>query len=118
MLVRFTVDARDAVREKRAWWEQHRDKAPHLFRDELKTAIAHLRRAPVATMGTKRIRGPELKHMFCDYSGLIVEGLRTIRRHPTSVNCGRTSAWVSASSASFDRGSKRPTLPFTGFIAT
>lgn len=31
MKVRFTPEARVAVREKRAWWTQHRDNAPDLF---------------------------------------------------------------------------------------
>lgn len=32
MRVRFTPEALLAVREKRAWWLQHRDKAPRLVR--------------------------------------------------------------------------------------
>jgi len=44
--VRFSPEARDAVREKRAWWERHRDKAPELFRDELRDVVAKLRTAP------------------------------------------------------------------------
>jgi hypothetical protein len=46
VIVSFTPEARDALREKRAWWEQHRDKAPHLFRDELRDAVTALRLAP------------------------------------------------------------------------
>lgn len=43
MRVRFTPQARLAVREKRAWWEQHRPKAPRLFVEELATIVAKLR---------------------------------------------------------------------------
>lgn len=42
MRVRFTPEARLAVREKRAWWEQHRDKAPRLFVQELDAVVAKL----------------------------------------------------------------------------
>jgi len=41
--VRFTPEARLAVREKRAWWEQHREKAPRLFVEELAAVVAKLR---------------------------------------------------------------------------
>jgi len=41
--VRFTPEARIAVRERRAWWEQHRDKAPKLFVEELAATVAKLR---------------------------------------------------------------------------
>ena len=44
MRVRFTPEARLAVREKRAWWEQHREKAPRLFIEELATIVAKLRK--------------------------------------------------------------------------
>lgn len=43
MRVRFTPEARLAVREKRAWWEQHREKAPRLFIEELAVVVAKLR---------------------------------------------------------------------------
>ena len=43
MRVRFTREARVAVREKRAWWEQHREKAPRLFVEELAAIVAKLR---------------------------------------------------------------------------
>ena len=43
MIVRFTPEARLAVREKRAWWEQHREKAPGLFVEELATIVGKLR---------------------------------------------------------------------------
>jgi hypothetical protein len=43
--VRFTPEARLAIREKRAWWEQHREKAPGLFVEELATIVAKLRLA-------------------------------------------------------------------------
>lgn len=43
MRVRFTPEARLAIREKRAWWEQHREKAPRLFVEELATIVAKLR---------------------------------------------------------------------------
>ncbi|GMV18060.1 MAG: hypothetical protein KJ015_27720 [Myxococcales bacterium] len=46
MIVRFAPEARDAIREKRAWWENNRDKAPSLFRDELREVVIKLRRAP------------------------------------------------------------------------
>jgi len=41
--VRFTPEARLAVREKRTWWEQHREKAPRLFVQELAGVVAKLR---------------------------------------------------------------------------
>jgi hypothetical protein len=41
--VRFTPEARLAIREKRAWWEAHRDKAPRLFLEELADVVAKLR---------------------------------------------------------------------------
>jgi hypothetical protein len=41
--VRFTPEALLAVREKRAWWLQHRDKAPELFVQELATLVSKLR---------------------------------------------------------------------------
>jgi plasmid stabilization system protein ParE len=41
--VRFTPEARLAVREKRAWWEQNREKAPRLFVEELGAIVARLR---------------------------------------------------------------------------
>jgi hypothetical protein len=43
MRVRFTPEARLAVREKRAWWERHREKAPRLFVEELAMIVAKLR---------------------------------------------------------------------------
>lgn len=43
MRVRFTPEALLAVREKRAWWLQHRDKAPELFVQELASTVAKLR---------------------------------------------------------------------------
>lgn len=43
MRVRFTSEARLAVREKRAWWEQHREKAPRLFVEELAAIVKKLR---------------------------------------------------------------------------
>lgn len=43
MRVRFTPEARLAVREKRTWWEQHREKAPRLFVAELAVIVAKLR---------------------------------------------------------------------------
>jgi hypothetical protein len=41
--VRFTPEARLAIREKRAWWEAHREKAPRLFVEELAAVVAKLR---------------------------------------------------------------------------
>jgi hypothetical protein len=41
--VRFTPEARLAAQEKRAWWEQHREKAPRLFVQELASLVAKLR---------------------------------------------------------------------------
>jgi len=41
--VRFTPEARLAAREKRAWWQQHREKAPKLFVQELAAIVATLR---------------------------------------------------------------------------
>jgi plasmid stabilization system protein ParE len=46
VIVRFAPEARDAIREKRAWWEAHREKAPTLFEDELREVVAKLRSAP------------------------------------------------------------------------
>ena len=43
MRIRFTPEARLAVREKRAWWEQHREKAPGLFLEELIAIVDKLR---------------------------------------------------------------------------
>ena len=43
MRVRFTPEARLAAREKRTWWEQHREKAPQLFVEELGAIVAKLR---------------------------------------------------------------------------
>lgn len=43
MRARFTPEARLAVREKRAWWEAHRQKAPRLFVQELAAIIVKLR---------------------------------------------------------------------------
>jgi hypothetical protein len=41
--IRFTPEARLSIREKRAWWEANRDKAPTLFAEELAAAIVRLR---------------------------------------------------------------------------
>jgi hypothetical protein len=41
--VSFTPDAKQSVRDKRAWWVKHRDKAPRLFRDELRAVVAKIR---------------------------------------------------------------------------
>lgn len=43
MRVRFTPEALSSAREKRAWWIQHRQQAPHLFVDELAAVVAKLR---------------------------------------------------------------------------
>ena len=43
MRIRFTPEARRAVREKRAWWEANREKAPRLFLEELAAVVAKLR---------------------------------------------------------------------------
>ena len=43
MRVRFTPEARLAVRAKRTWWQQHREKAPGLFVEELAAVVAKLR---------------------------------------------------------------------------
>lgn len=43
MRVRFTPEAGLSVREKRAWWEQHREKAPGLFLQELAAIVGKLR---------------------------------------------------------------------------
>lgn len=43
MRVRFTPEARRAIREKRAWWEANREKAPRLFVEELAAIVAKLR---------------------------------------------------------------------------
>ncbi len=52
MIVRFAPEARDAIREKRAWWESQRDKSPELFVAELRELVAKLRVAP--TEGAQR----------------------------------------------------------------
>jgi len=41
--VLFTPEALREIRRRRAWWEENRDKAPNLFREELATAVARLR---------------------------------------------------------------------------
>jgi plasmid stabilization system protein ParE len=41
--VRFTPEALRSIREKRAWWEANRDKAPRLFIEELASVIEKLR---------------------------------------------------------------------------
>jgi len=41
--IRFTSEALKAARTKRAWWVQHRDKAPGLFVAELGAVVAKLR---------------------------------------------------------------------------
>lgn len=43
MRIRFTPEARLSARQKRAWWEHHRDKAPRLFAEELATVISKMR---------------------------------------------------------------------------
>lgn len=43
MRVRFTPEALQAPRTKRAWWAQHRDKAPRLFATELAAVVGKLR---------------------------------------------------------------------------
>ena len=57
MIVHFTSEARAAVRVQRAWWEQHRDKAPQLFRDEQREAVAMLRTAPKQSAQTYAVLG-------------------------------------------------------------
>jgi hypothetical protein len=52
VIVRFAPEARDAIREKRAWWESHRDKAPRLFAEELRAAVETLRVSP--TVGAQK----------------------------------------------------------------
>jgi plasmid stabilization system protein ParE len=41
--IRFTPEALQVARAKRAWWEQHRDKARRLFVLKLATVVAKLR---------------------------------------------------------------------------
>jgi hypothetical protein len=41
--VRFTPEALLAIREKRAWWQEHRKEAPRLFAEELGAIVAKLR---------------------------------------------------------------------------
>jgi hypothetical protein len=41
--VRFTPDARQSIRYKRAWWQEHRNKAPKLFLEELRAIVGKLR---------------------------------------------------------------------------
>jgi hypothetical protein len=41
--VRFSPEALQAVRGKRAWWKAPRDKAPHLLVEELAAVVAKLR---------------------------------------------------------------------------
>ena len=43
MRVRFTPEALLAIREKRAWWQEHRKEAPRLFAEELGAIVAKLR---------------------------------------------------------------------------
>jgi hypothetical protein len=55
--LRFTPEARLAVREKRAWWEQHRDKAPRLFVEELATIVGKLRAGADSERQQYAVRG-------------------------------------------------------------
>ncbi len=52
MIVHFSREAREAAKDKRQWWEAHRDKAPDLFREELRAVVARLRTSP--TVGAQR----------------------------------------------------------------
>jgi hypothetical protein len=58
--VRFTPEARLSVREKRAWWEQHREKAPRLFVEELALVVGKLRDAADADRQQYGARGGRL----------------------------------------------------------
>jgi plasmid stabilization system protein ParE len=55
--VKFTPDARDSIRHKRAWWQEHREKAPKLFRDELAQAIRKLRSGALEGSKLYAVRG-------------------------------------------------------------
>jgi hypothetical protein len=56
----FTPDALELVREKRAWWLAHRDKAPRLFHEELKAVVARLRNGTDDTRKVYRVGGPSV----------------------------------------------------------
>lgn len=43
MKIWFSPEAVQAAREKRAWWEAHRDKAPRAFVEELALVVRKLR---------------------------------------------------------------------------
>jgi hypothetical protein len=57
VIVRFAPEALFAVRDKRAWWEQHREKAPRLFVQELAAAVAKLREGTDADRQKYAARG-------------------------------------------------------------
>ena len=44
MKVQFTKRAQASIRHRHAWWQAHRDKAPCLFREELRDVVRKLRR--------------------------------------------------------------------------
>ena len=43
MKLRYTPDARDAIRHRHRWWLANREKAPRLFAEELKAVLDKLR---------------------------------------------------------------------------
>lgn len=63
MKLRYTTEARDAIRHRHRWWIANREKAPTLFAEELKATVDKLR----ANMDAARQR----------YSG---EGAETVWR--------------------------------------
>lgn len=43
MKLRYTPDARDAIRDHHRWWFANREKSPRLFVEELRTVLGKLR---------------------------------------------------------------------------
>jgi hypothetical protein len=55
--VRFTPEALLAIREKRAWWQEHRKDAPRMFADELGVIVRKLRDGTAAERQKYAARG-------------------------------------------------------------
>jgi hypothetical protein len=60
VILKFTARARASIRDERLWWEQHRDRAPQLFRDELADAIRKIRRGTDAARRPYRTRDGQM----------------------------------------------------------
>jgi len=55
--VRFTPEALLAIREKRAWWQEHRKEAPRMFAEELGVIVRKLRDGTAAERQKYAARG-------------------------------------------------------------